>query len=298
MKKAALLLCVLLAASPAWARPAAPAGQLVVPAAHPFVTASVNGHPVRLKVDLGANSGVILNPQAATRAGLVGEGSTTMRIGPVKLRGSRASPSFELGDARWTTRVRWFDRNFTDDADGVISPHDLPFTDVIFQGPGRASRAPFALETSYTEDRGVFVPVRVAGKKVAVRFSLLRKQSFATGSAGALLAKQQGGALEGQAVQHHIGWDVSRPARRLMLRELWRVGGFSFRTLLVRSRDYRGKSVLPSADAEPGATDIVVTGRAGERQAAEHFMTVGLDQLQTCETITYAREPKQLTFRC
>ncbi|HEV2079697.1 MAG TPA: hypothetical protein VGR19_07365, partial [Allosphingosinicella sp.] len=77
-------------------------------------------------------------------AGLAEEGSTIMRIGPVKLRGSRASPSFELGGARWTTRVRWFDRNFVDDADGVISPHDLPFADIIFEGPGRASRAHFA----------------------------------------------------------------------------------------------------------------------------------------------------------
>ncbi|HEV2126257.1 MAG TPA: hypothetical protein VGW38_26170, partial [Chloroflexota bacterium] len=219
-------------------------------------------------------------------------------IGPVKLRGSRASPSFKLDGVRWTTRVRWFDRNFVGDADGVISPHDLPFADIVFQGLGKASSPPFVLKTSYTEDRGVFVPVKVAGKKVAVRFSLLQDQSFATGSAGALLARQQAGVLEGQAIQHHIGWDVFRPTRRLMLTQPWTLGAFSFRTLLVRLRDYRGKSVLRSADAEPGPSDIVVTGRAGARQSAEHFMTVGLDQLQTCETIIYSRRTEQLSFRC
>ena len=296
--KPIFLLCLVLAASPAPARPAAPTGRLVVRAAQPFVVLSINGHQLRLKIDLGANSGVILNPQAARRSGLAEEGTTLMRIGPVRLRGSRARPAFELDGARWSARVRWFDRNFVDDADGVISPNDLPFAQVLFEGLGRASRAPFALETSYTEDRGLFVPVKVAGKKVAVRFSLLRLESFATGSAGALLVRQQGGLLEGKAIQHHIGWDVFRPTRRLTLDRPWRVGNFHLRTLLVRSRDYRGKSVLPSAVAEAGPTDIVVTARGGERQSAEHFMTVGLDQLQACETITYNRAPKQLTFRC
>jgi hypothetical protein len=298
MKTSALLLCSLLAVVPAWGRPAAPAGQLVVPAAHPFVLIAVNGEQLRLKVDLGASSGVILNPEAATRARLAEEGSTVMRIGPVKLRGSWASPGLELGGARWKTRLRWFDRSFVGDADGVVGPHDLPFADVVFEGPGKSAREPFALRTRYTEDRGIFVPVKVAGKKVAVRFSLLREQSFATGAAGALLARQNGGALEGSAIQQHIGWDVSRPTRRLMLARPWTVGGFHFRSVLVRLRDYRGKSVLPTADAEAGPTDILVTGRVGARQGAEHFMTVGLDQLQTCETVAYSRVTDQLSFRC
>jgi hypothetical protein len=140
--------------------------------------------------------------------------------------------------------------------------------------------------------------VKVAGKKVAVRFSLLRPHSFATGAAGALLARQQGGALVGKATQLHINWGVVRPTRRLMFTRAWTVGGFNVQRMLVRLRDYRGKSVLPSADSEAGPADILVTGRVRGRQDAEHFLTIGLDQLQTCESVTYSRAAKRLSFHC
>jgi hypothetical protein len=78
----------------------------------------------------------------------------------------------------------------------------------------------------------------------------------------------------------------------------WLVGGFSLSEILVRPRDYRGKSSLPSADAAAGPADILVTGRVGGRQGAEHFLTIGLDQLQTCQSVTYSRQAKQLSFRC
>jgi len=296
MRKTALLLFALLAAAPAGGRPAAPAGLLAVPAARPFVTVAVNGQPLRLKVDLGAHGAVILNPQAAARARLDEEGRVTMRIGPVKLRGSRASPRLELGQARWKSEVMWFDRSYVEDADGVVGPHHLPFAEVTFEGQGQGNSA-FSIEARNSEDRGVFAPMRIAGKKVAVRFSLLRPRSFATGSAGALLAKQQGGRLDRDVVQQHLGWDVSRPTRRLAMAQPWKVGEFSLADILVRLRDYRGKSVLPTAEADASAQDIVVTGRVG-RQGVEHFLTIGLDQLHSCRSVTYSRAAKQLSFRC
>lgn len=298
MMKKVLLLCSLLSSSASGEQPAAPLGQMVIPAAQPFVTLAVNGQQLRLKVDLGAHGAIILNPQAAARAGLAEDEDVTMRIGPVKLRGSDARAAFELDGSRWESRVMWFDRNYLDDADGVIGPHHLPFAEIVFQGPESAPRPSFTLEVTYTEGRGVFVPTKIAGKKVAVRFSLLQQQSFATGSAGALLAKQHNGTLEGVVVPQRIGWDVIRPTRRLALLQPWLVGRFSLRNILVRLRDFRGKSVLRSADTDAGPKDILVTGRLRERQDAEHFLTVGLDTLQTCYSITYSRVRSQLIFRC
>jgi hypothetical protein len=296
MSKNGFLLCTLLAAAPGWGRPATPTAGLIVPAAHPLITVEVNGHPLRLKVDLGAHGGIILNPQAAARAGLAKDRPVTMRIGPVKLRGSRASPTFALGGVRWKDEVMWFDRSYVADADGVVGPHHLPFAEVAFEGPGPGNRN-FSVEARHSDERGVFVPMRVAGKKVAVRFSLLRPRSFATGSAGALLARQQGGRLDRAVIQQHLGWDISRPTRRLSMEVPWRVGVFSIGDILVRLRDYRGKSVLPTAEAEAGPEDILVRGQV-RRQGAEHFLTVGLDQLHNCQSVTYSRLAKQLSFRC
>jgi hypothetical protein len=270
---------------------------LAVPAAQPFVVVRVNGHALRLKVDLGAHGSIILNPQAAARAGLYEDGGVTMRVGPVKLRGSRASPAFELGDARWKGEVMWFDRSYVEDADGVVGPHHLPFEELEFEGSGQGNYL-FSIEAKQSDDRGVFAPMRVGGKKVAVRFSLLQPRSFATGAAGAVLAKQHNGKLHGSAVQQHIGWDISRPTRRLAMAEPWLVGGFRFSEILVRLRDYRGKSNLPSAETGVGPTEILVTGRVRGRQGAEHFLTVGLDQLHRCRSVTYSRDAKQLSFRC
>jgi hypothetical protein len=193
--------------------------------------------------------------------------------------------------------VRWFDRDYVNDADGVISPHDLPYARVVFHGEGPGLRAPFRLKGSYSDEREVHSPLRIAGKKVAVRFSMLRPVSVATGSAGALLAKQQGGRLEGEPIWQHIGWDISRPMRRLMLTKAWAVGGLTFQSLLVRLRDYRGKSSLPSLSAERQGGDIQVTGR-GPKQDAENFLTIGLDHLRSCQSIEYSRVNSELLFRC
>jgi len=221
-----------------------------------------------------------------------------MNVGPVQLRGKTASPSFALSGATWSSKVMWFDLPYTKDADGVISPYHLPYNQIIFHMAGRGETTRFRLRMDYNSARGIFLPVRVHGKKIAVRFSVSAPESFATGAAGALLAQQYGGRYEGPPVWHQMGWGVIRPARRLVLGRFWVVGSFKVSELLMRHRDFRGKHAMPVDDTAVQPGDIVVTGTYGPRQEAEAFLTLGMDVLHGCRSLIYSRGNEGLEFRC
>jgi hypothetical protein len=289
---------LLLMATPAAAKPLM-LHSFTVPSADPVIDIRVNGQPLRLKVDLGTRAAVILNPDAAGRAGLVHRSRINMRVGPVNLVGSQDDGArFEMAGQSWAGRAMWFDRDYLPgDFDGVISPHHLPFQQIKFEGPGEGSSKAFVLPATYSADWGLYTPHRVDGKRIRIRFSLVQEQSISTAAVGALIAKSQGGLLTGAPQRRLIGWNVQRPAQKLMLERRWPVGDFQVPELLVRLRDYRGKHVLPQTEAELEAGQIVVTGK-GANQGAEMFMIIGTDVLRTCRSITYRRLEKSFAFDC
>jgi hypothetical protein len=293
-----VLTVLLLMAAPAAAKPLM-LHSFTVSAADPVIYVSINGQPLRLKVDLGTRAAVILNPDAARRAGLLHRSRINMRVGPVNLVGSQDNEArFEMAGQSWAGRVMWFDRNYLPgEFDGVISPYHLPYQQIKFEGPGEGSGKAFALPATYNSDWGLYTPHRVDGKRIRVRFSLVQEKSISTAAVGALIAKSQGGLLTGAPQRRLIGWDVQRPAQKLMLERRWPVGAFQIPELLVRLRDYRGKHVLPLTEAELEAGHIMVTGK-GANQGAEMFMTLGTDVLGNCRSITYRRLEMSFAFDC
>jgi hypothetical protein len=272
---------------------------LTIATANPVISVRINGEPLRLKVDLGTRAAVILNPDAAHRAGLVHRSRVNMRIGPVTLAGSQnGEASFEVAGQSWTGTVMWFDRNYLPgDFDGVISPHHLPYRKVVFEGAGKGSGKAFALPAIYSSEWGLYSPHRLGGKRIRVRFSPGQEQSISTAAVGALIAKSQGGSLSGAPQRRLIGWDVQRPTQKLVLEIPWPVGVFPISELLVRLRDYRGRHTLPRTEGDGGADHIVVTAK-GANQGAEMFMILGADVLGNCRSITYRKVEKSFAFNC
>lgn len=282
----------------AFAAPAA-AADLVLDESSGFVIPiELRGQTLSLRVDLESPGHPILNPGAAARVGFRGSlFGARAQIGPVRLRGRTNKSKFRIAGVEREHRFVWFDRDHVDGADGLISPHDLPYDRVIFRlRPEQAGEVETELRMAFSRGGGLAVPVAVGAQTVGVQFSTLQPASLATASAGAHLAAELGGAWDGDDREARIEFGVSRPVRPMRFARPLALGGFGVDRMLVRTRDHRGAFQLPS-DGSEDPDEIVVTGNVA-RQRARLFLTVGLDRLSACSSLTYERATKRLILRC
>ena len=278
----------------------AQAADLTVDAnSHFLIDATINGHPVRLRVDPETSGYIILNPETVTRIGLRRSmlGSST-RIGPVRLTGSSKVARVRIGDTEGNRRLVWIDRPAVEDADGLIGPADMPYDRVTFTlRPGAEGEAAYALPMEFVRSAGLSYPLTLGEQVVRVQFSLVKPDSMATAAAGALLASTYGGGWTGEARDQLIEFGVVRPVRPLVLQRPAELNGFGFSSFLVRTSDNRGNLDLPpEPDADP--SEIVVTGSNGRRSRAVYSLTLGRDRLSACSSLVWDNRSRQLTLRC
>ena len=279
--------------------PAAAADLVLDEASGSLVQATINGVPLRLKVQFDHVEGVTLNSDAAARAGL-GEGDDKWveRIGPVRREGRSVERRLIVGGVETRASIRWRDSPAALGADGVIGVQSLPFDSVHVQraaaGPGERE---LWFRTRLHDSHGVHFRHRLGKHRIAVRFSLDRPRTTAPAAAAAVIAQQQGGRLGEERGVEAIALGVERPVRLLRLGSPLPIGGLSLPALMARTADFRGGHQL--AWAEPASRDgeIVVTG-ARDSQEALYRITLGLDVLGRCSSATYRRSTGELRLRC
>ena len=277
----------------------AQAADLTVDANSDFlIDATINGHPVRLRVDPETSGYIILNPEAVARIGLRRSmiGSST-RIGPVRLNGSSKVARVRIGETEGRRRLVWIDRPAVDDADGLIGPADMPYDRVTFDlRPAAAGETAYTLPMEFVRSAGLSYPLALGEQVIRVQFSLLKPNSMATAAAGAILASAHGGGWTGEPRDQLIEFGVVRPVRPLALERPVEFNGFGFSRVLVRTSDNRGNLDLPpEPDADP--SEIVVTGSNGRSRAVYHLV-VALDRLSACSRLGWDNRGRQLTLTC
>lgn len=289
---ASLLAALLLAASPARA------ADLVVDAASDFlIDATINGQPVRLRVDPETSGYIILNPATVQRLGLRRSmlGSRT-QVGPVRLTGSSKVAELSIGGVTGDRRMVWIDRPAVEGADGLIGPADLPYDRVTFQlGAPRADEITAALPMQFERSEGLFHSLTLGEHELRFQFTLTKAETMATAGAGAHLAALNGGGWSGEPRDQVVDFGVVRPVRPLRLERPVNLGGLELGWLLVRTGDNRGNLSLPP---EPDADPDEVTVTAGSRQRARFNVTFGRDRLSLCSSIVWDNRTRQLTFHC
>ena len=289
-------LCLLLL-SLGWAAAPAGASELRVSAADNFlIDATINGHPVRLRVDPETSGYIILNPATVERIGLRRSmlGSRT-QIGPVRLEGWSKVAELSIGGVIGDRRMVWIDRPAVEGADGLIGPADLHHDRVIFEisEPLPAEQA-FELPLEFARSGGLFFPLQVGEELIRVQFSLIKRDSLATAAAGARLAAAHGGRWTGDPREQLIEFGVTRPVRPLTLATPAEMIGFRFAEMLVRTSDNRGNHDLPpDPDADPD--EVVVTG---SRQRARFELTLGLDRLGRCSRLAWDNRSRRMQLTC
>lgn len=294
MRAVLTLLVLLCFSAPAWAE------NLTLDAASGhIISVEVNGFPLRLKVDPGSAGYIILNPAAAQAAGLKGSlvGSKAP-IGPVVLNGKSNRVRLTVGGSTTRRRAVWVDRDATKDADGLISPAALPFDHVTLElSEPSADQSLFVLPMRYDDGRGLFFPFQAGEDEITIRFSTVQPLSMATASAAALIAASHGSSWSGEPRSEHIRFGVERPVRPMSLSRALELNGFVIDRFLVRTSDNRGQHELP-ADAPVDSDEIVVTAGAQDKQARNLLLTLGLDRMNACSSITYSMASQSLTLRC
>ncbi len=277
--------------------PAAAADLTVEAGSNYIVDASINGQPVRLRVDPETSGYIILNPATVARLGLRRSmlGSAT-RIGPVRLTGSSKVAEVSIGGVTGDRRLVWIDREAVAGADGLIGPADMPYDHVTFAiAQPRPGEAAFELPLEFRRSAGLSFPLVLNDLAVHVQFSLSKPDSMATAGAGALIAETNGGAWSGEARDQVIEFGVVRPVRPLTLARPIVLNGLELGSFLVRTGDNRGNmSLPPEPDADP--SEIVVTGPS--RQRAVLQLTLGLDRLSKCSSITWDNPGRRMIMHC
>lgn len=281
----------------AFSRPAF-AADLVVSAADGYlIDATINGQPVRLRVDPETSGYIVLNGATAARLGL----RRTMigvqtRIGPVRLTGSSRVAELSIGDWTGRRRMAWLDREAAEGADGLIGPADMHYDRVTFEiAPSRPGERTVELPLEWERSFGLFHPLRIGDQIVRVQFSTSKPATLATAGAGAHLAAQLDGVWTGEARDALIEFGVVRPVRPLRFGRPLEIAALGIDGLLVRTGDNRGDlSLPPEPDADPD--EVVVT--AGSRQRALFTVHVGLDRLLDCSRLLWDNGTRRMTFSC
>ena len=268
------------------------------------IAITAGGVPARLRIDPGAPTAPIFNPDFAKRAGFrplwIG---IQARIGPVKVPGYTAVIRLDLGESdlgggEFKRRIAWFDAPYVAGADVSAGPGLLPADRVRFVlGPARAGERSVSIPLANFGRLGMGVYLMAGDERIAVSFSLDRPLSFATASAGASLAASNAGRFDAEPEQMPIHLGVVRPVRHMALGTPFTVGPLSVAGLMVRTGDFGSAASIPEGElAQADPDEILVTGK--RKRKGEQRLLIGRDQLDRCSSILFDKRAKLVTLSC
>lgn len=313
-------LALLLAASPALAaKKPPPLPPLILDAASPIVTVTIEGQPLRLRVDGGATRHVELNASTARRLGLdlpdrlvggqpVDRGRSITQVGKVSVKGITTAEVVEYAGRLVPMTMAWnddrnnkagkkrIDPDFIADADGVIGPWLLPHDSVrIVRRPVAASDRETVLPLRWSSGRGMLGRLAVGDDEVDIVITPVAATSIATAAAAAILAGPYGGQLKGPARDVPVAHGVARPVRDVVFAKPVDAAGVRLSRVAARVFDWSGKTQIPDADLGPD--EAVVAGRAGA-QSEWAKLAIGNDHLANCAEIGWTRAPLAYALVC
>lgn len=304
--RAAALLVLALAATPAGARnqaPPPPTGELRLDMDDPVIDVRVGRTALRLRVGLEQKRLIELNPAAVER--LMSEPSNRKLrfepgfdalVGRETLKGVEAAAEVMINGRRQLVLLASHGRNCCTGVDGEIGVGLLPYATVRFARANAAdagSSADFLIDDD--SEHGPQASLPLAGAAILLQFSLSRPDSVATASAGAILARAYGGRLGASAGPTVAAFGIARPTAMLRFPHPVALAGFAFEQIPVRTADFAGRFDFPSDPSEPG--DIVVR-RKTDQQPAWPVVLVGRDRTDRCSEALFDTIVRRLTLRC
>lgn len=300
----ALLAAGLSGASPA-KKPKEPppfTGELRLDMNDPVIAVEIGDVPLRLRIALDQKRLIELNPAAADKLSANPpdrrfhfESGFDALVGRETLKGIQAAAPITLNGRHMLVTVASHGRECCAGVDGEIGIGLLPYATIRFDRPQTTTAertADFLIDDN--SEHGPQTAVSMGRDTIFLQFSLQRPHSVATASAGAMLARAQGGRLtDGGTTIAAFG--IERPISTLRLNWPATVGGFHYRQIAVRTADFGGRHAFPVDPSEP--QDIVVKKKVPEQEAWP-VVLIGRDRLDRCSTASFDGNSHVLTLQC
>lgn len=264
------------------------------------VDARVQQQPARLRLDPGAPSMPVFNPDFATRAGFRSGWIGTMAVvGPVRVHGQSAVIRLDLGGGEFKRRATWFAAPFTRGADGVVGPGGLPQPRIRYDmHPPQPGERRVALPLADFGAAGMGVRIPAGERTIDVTFTMESAPSLATAVAGAAIAGSHGGKFDREPENMDIQLGVVRPVRHLALATPFAVGPLALSEMMVRTGDFGSAGAIPDANAPPPDPDeIVVTGEKKQKPRRVK-LAIGSEALARCSSILFDKPARTVTLSC
>lgn len=305
------LLLLLAIATPALAAkkppPLPPLPPLLLDMAAPLVVVTIDGKPLRLRVDSAGTRHVELNASAARRLDLANParlvagkpvefGQALIEVGKESVREVTSDAIARYQDREVKLPLAWSERDHVAGADGMIGPQFLPHDSVRWRrrplAPGDAA---VMLPMQWKGGRGLLGTVAAGKRDIDVQLAPFTAETIVTAAAASHLSEAFGGRFDGPAREAVISMGVRRPVRDVVFDRPVMVAGVPVKRAAARLFDWSGKTSLPS---DPAAADeIVVRGRF-DAQRQWPKLALGNDLLAACAEIGWTRLPLAMTLTC
>ncbi|MHA6721509.1 hypothetical protein [Sphingomonas sp. RS2018] len=294
---------MLLAGAALLALTAAAPAERVIHAGQP-VAATVAGVPVRLLVDPGAPSILMVDAATAGRAKLK-PGPFAMRwmVGPVIVPARTAVVRVDSGGGVEKRRIGWTERAYADGVDGSVGPGGLKqdVVRIVLRAP-RAGEHESMLPMVdggglFGGAAGLFGQVTIDGAPVRIRFDLRRRTNMTSAGAAVTLARVYDGLLAKEVHEGEVVFGVKRPMRVMTLARPLTIGTLALRTIDVRTSDFGNANGIATERAEPDPDEIVVTAK-GKRNRDRDRISIGTDTLAACSSIVFDKRAKVIRLSC
>lgn len=280
-----------------------------------IVDATLNGEPIRLRVDPAAPGMPLMADAIAVRRGFKLDGKWGIgfgfRVGATTVNARTKVARVGYGQAPEKQRVGWTPRAFANVADGTVGPGGLPEPIVRFVlHPARAGERTVTLPMEkpgfpmtlfgggWMASIGI---VEVGGAPMRIRFDPYHPRTLATAGAAVRLAQAYGGALSGEAVPTEIFFGVERPVRTLTLARPFPLGALAITQLGARTGDAGLTAAIRDADAAEPAADpdeILVVAKGKPRDLRRDTVSIGADQLAQCSSIVFDKPAHVIRLTC
>ena len=269
-----------------------------------LISTKVGGQSARILVDPGAPSFALMSGELATRAGLkAGPFGLNYLVGPVRVPGRTAVVRVDFGNGEEKKRIGWTERPFVPGIDGSVGPGGLKDDVVRFvlrgaQAGERDHVLPMVDGGGLLGGAaGLFAQVTIDGAPVRIRFDLRRRENLTTAGLAGTLARVQDGRLADDRRLLPIVFGVERPVRTLTLGRPLMIGPLAITKIAARTTDFGNAEGIAKDGDTPDPDEVIVTAK-GQRDRRGDRLTVGLDTLQGCSSMTFDKLAKVIRLRC
>ena len=290
-------------------QPAARPGERVV-SGEALVPVTVNGTPLRLRIEPGLPGMILVAPALKEPLGLKAGGlfgiGVCYRFGrETTCGGTKVTRLGWAGEKPQKRRIGWMSRPYQPPADGTVGPAGVPEAVVRFAlHPPRAGEetAVLPMQGGTGLFGGWFVldgTATIGGAPMRLRFDPHHPRSLVNAAAAVALAASHGGTMTAETGRQEIAFGIERPYRVMKLARPIAIGGLTLASVGVRVTDGDLAGRIAEEGAAPEAADpdeVVVTARKGKPRTG--LMILGGDALAACSSLVFDKAARQIRLTC